>query len=313
MLIHLLLFGLGVGGLLAGAWLLVRGGSRLAALLGVPPVLIGLTVVAWGTSAPELVVSLAAALRGNAAIMLGNVIGSNQANAGLILGLAALLMRPGVDRRIVRFDLPVLLGATLLFTLFVKNQVLGRVEGLVLLAGFAGVTAATVRAARRGEVVVDVDVEDGGPGVPLCIVMVLAGCALLAEGGHLIVGSAEWIARAVGVPDVVIGLSLVAVGTSLPELAATLVAAWHRESGIAVGNVVGSNLFNLLAVGGLVPVVRPVRAAAGVMGREIPALLVITLLTALLVNRRTVFPRRAGVILLAVYAILLTWQMRLWP
>jgi cation:H+ antiporter len=143
--------------------------------------------------------------------------------------------------------------------------------------------------------------------------MVVAGGALLALGGHWIVGAAERIARGMGVPEMVIGITLVAVGTSLPEMAATLVAAWQRESGIAVGNVVGSNLFNLLGVGGLVPLVRPVHAPGGGMGRELWSLAAITVLMALLVNRRQDIPRWGGVILLAAYGILLTWQMQLWP
>jgi len=313
MLTQLLLFALGVAGLLAGAWLLVRGGARLAVLLGVPPVLIGLTIVAWGTSAPELVVSLSAALHGNPGLMLGNVIGSNQANIGLILGLAALLMRPQVDRRILRFDYPVLLVATLVLSLLLVDGVLGRWEGLLLLAGFAAVTAQMIVSARHGEREVAVAIPASGPGVALCTVMVIVGCGLLAGAGQVLVDSAELIARGLGVSEMVIGLSLVAVGTSLPEMAATLVAAWHRESGIAVGNVIGSNLFNTLAVGGLVPLVRPVRAGASVMGREVPSLLAITVVLALLINRRQVVPRRGGLILLLLYGILLSWQMRLWP
>jgi len=313
-LTQLLLFAVGIVVLLAGAWALVRGGSRLATLLGVPPVVIGLTIVAWGTSAPELVVSLAAALRGNGQIMLGNVIGSNQANIGLILGAAALLMRPGIDRRLLRFDLPFLLASTLVFSLMLLDGALGRWEGLVLLAGFAAITVHTLGAARRGEIEVPADeVPSAGMGVPLSGLMVLAGGGLLGLGGHLIVANAEQIARGLGVSEMVIGLTLVAIGTSLPEMAATLVAVWHGESGIAMGNVVGSNLFNLLAVGGLVPVVQPILTPGTVVHREVPAMLAMTLVMALLMNRRRTFPRAGGVLLLLLYAILMTWQARLWP
>ena len=243
MLIDILQFTAGVAMLVAGAWALVAGGSRLAAALGVPPILVGLTVVAWGTSVPELVVSLMAASQGSSGMVLGNIMGSNVANIGLILGTAALMMSPPNDRSLWRLELPVLLLGTALFAVFCLNGVLGASEGLVLMALFGWVTVRSIngglqkaRESRNGQSGSERSTSTAGRGIIMAVALTVVGAAALVVGGKWIVDSATRIAAQLGASEVVIGLTLVAVGTSLPELATTLVAAIPRESGIALGN-----------------------------------------------------------------------------
>lgn len=309
MLLDLLIFGAGVALLVGGATALVSGGTRLAAALGVPPVLIGLTVVAWGTSVPELIVSLLAALSGRSDMMLGNVMGSNVANIGLILGTAAVLMAPPNDRSIWKLEMPLLLLGTALFWVLALDGGLGRVDGVLLMALFAVVTVRSIRGglrdarARRAAA----PSEEPPAGLVSGAVLTALGMAGLVVGGRWIVDSSVRIAEALGAPEVVIGLTLVAVGTSLPELATTLVAAFRRESGIALGNVVGSNLFNLLAVGGPVALIHPVPVGRELMAREYPSLLIMTAALVLATLTRGRIGRAAGAGLLLLYAALLAW------
>jgi len=309
-LLDLLLFGAGVTLLVGGATALVSGGTRLAGALGVPPVLIGLTVVAWGTSVPELIVSLMAALSGRGDMMLGNVMGSNVANIGLILGTAAVLMAPLNDRSIWKLEMPVLLLGTALFWGLVVDGSLGRVDGAVLMVLFAYVTIRSIRdglndaRARRRAATAG---EAPPTGMISGALLTALGMAGLVLGGRWIVDSSVRIAAALGAPEVVIGLTLVAVGTSLPELATTLVAALKRESGIALGNVVGSNLFNLLAVAGPVAVIHPVPVGHELMEREFPSLAIMTLALVLVTLTSGRIGRVAGVGLLSLYAALLVW------
>jgi cation:H+ antiporter len=302
---------LGITLLVGGATLLVRGSSRLADLLGVPPVLIGLTVVAWGTSAPELVVALAAAAHDSPGIVLGNVIGSNLANTGLILGLAALLMRPKVERRLCVFDLPAMLAATALFVIFLADGAIGRLEGGVLMAAFAWVTFATIRAAliRPQDVGTLERPKPLAKGVTVNALVSLAGAAMLVYGGRLLVDSATQVAADLGVSETVIGLTLVAVGTSLPELATTLVAAVRRECGIAMGNVIGSNIFNLLAVAGPAALVRPVVLGPDGIWRETGGLIAITVILPLLLIGRERMSRLSGLLVLLIYGAFITWRV----
>lgn len=311
MIVDFLLAVVGIALLLWGASLLVSGSSRLAGLLGVPPVLIGLTVVAWGTSAPELVVALAAAAKGSSGIVLGNVIGSNLANTGLILGLAALIMSPAVEHRLWTFDLPAMLGATALFVLLLADGTVSRFEGVILCAVFLAITVATIRgalASPRDVAAIDAP-KPLAKGVTINALLTVVGAGLLIYGGHLLVGAATDVARVMGVPDMVIGMTLVAVGTSLPELAATLVAAARHENGIAVGNVIGSNIFNLLAVTGPAAAIRPVTLGAEGIWRETGGLIVITLALPLLLIGRTRLTRSRGLILLLMYVVFLAWRL----
>jgi len=311
LLLDLLYSVVGITLLVGGATLLIKGSSRLADLLGVPPVLIGLTVVAWGTSAPELVVALTAAAQGSSGIVLGNVVGSNLANTGLILGVAALLMTPHVERRLWTFDAPALLLATGAFVLFLSDGAIVRWEGAVLMAGFAYVTFATVRVAilHPREVEVMDEPEPWAKGVAANTLFSLLGAAGLVFGGKLLVDAATRIAVGLGVSDTVIGLTLVAVGTSLPELATTLVAAARRECGIAMGNVIGSNIFNLLAVAGPAALIRPIALGTDGIWRETGGLIAITVILPLLLIGRERMSRAGGMVMVLLYVTFIIWRV----
>lgn len=254
----LIFFVLGIALLVGGAELLVRGASRLARSFGVSPLVIGLTVVAYGTSSPELAVSVRSALAGQADIALGNVVGSNIFNVLFILGLSATITPLVVPQQIVRLDVPIMIGVTVLLLGFAYDGRLSTLECAILLAGAIGYTAFVVRASR-GEAADVVDEyagefsasTTGRAGVLLQLALVAAGLFLLVLGARWLVDAAIAMARAIGVSELVIGLTIVAAGTSMPEVATSVLAALRGERDIAVGNVVGSNIFNVLAVLGL--------------------------------------------------------------
>jgi len=248
----------GLALLIGGAELLVRAASRLAAALGVPPLVVGLTVVAFGTSAPELAVSIGASLGGQADVAVGNVVGSNIFNVLLILGLAAVLVPLAVQRPLVRRDVPVMIGVSVLVLLLGLDGAIGRVDGLVLVAGLIVYTVLLVRAGRRENGAVAATVVAVSPPFRWRdVVLVGVGLALLVAGSRSFVAGAVTLAGRLGISELVVGLTIVAAGTSLPEVATSVVASLRGERDIAVGNVVGSNLFNLLAVLGLSGVVAP--------------------------------------------------------
>jgi cation:H+ antiporter len=300
-------FALGVGFLVGGAYLLVEGGTRVAAVMGVKPVVVGLTVVAFGTSAPEFFVSVAGALNGNTDLVLGNVIGSNVANIGLILALAAILAPVKVEKALARREIPLLLVTTLAFTWMAWDRGLDPWNGVVLTVAFVAFMVLTVRSGDRGEVVVP-PVQDRVPAVQgrrireslMGSGLVLAGMACLAGGGHLIVTSAVALAAKMNISESVIGLTLVAVGTSLPELATTIMAAWRKQDDMALGNIIGSNLFNILGVAGPV-------AIFGLKSREetapqLAAMFALTMVLALMIwPRRPSIVRWQGWLLLGMY------------
>jgi cation:H+ antiporter len=315
-LLLLLQFVAGFVLLVAGAEFLVRGASRLAVRFHLPPVLIGLTIVAFGTSMPELVVSLTAALGGEAGdIAIGNIVGSNIANFGLILGLAGLVRALPVAAGFPRRELPILLGVSLLFTGFAWfNSDIGRLEGALLFGGFLGVTYLSWRAAAKEpaysqevrDTVATVEAIDPGTAQPsralwVDLFAILLGLAGLVFGAQWLVDAASELARALGVSEVVIGLTLVAIGTSLPEVATSLVAVVRGNTDIAVGNVVGSNLFNLLAIAGITAMVSPLSVPGG-MAIDIGVMLLLTAvvwLFALLPGHR--ITRWQAAVLLAIY------------
>ncbi len=248
-----------------GAEGLVRGASSLARRLGLSPLVIGLTVVAFGTSTPELVVSLGAALQGNSGIALGNVIGSNIGNIGLILGGAALITPLQVQAQIIRIDIPIMIGVSVVLGGMLIDGAVGRVEGLILVAGLVAYTTFTLVMARRSAAPAVADSFDAGvpasSGLGRDLLFVAGGLALLMGGAQLLVGAAVAIAERFGVSQAVIGLTIVGVGTSLPELATSFAAALRGASDIAIGNVVGSNIFNVLGILGTTALVQPLAAA----------------------------------------------------
>ncbi len=244
---------------------LVRGSSRLARRLGVSPLVIGLTIVAFGTSSPELFVSIGAALSGRGDIAVGNVVGSNISNIGCILAICAMVFPLRVDMQILRVDMPVALFATLVAAVVLSDGRVGRGEAVLLLVGLLTYTVLTVRAARREQT--PALREEYAASVPTPagsarrdFAMIVGGLLGLALGARLMVDGATTIARAAGVSDAVIGLTIVAIGTSLPEFSASLIAVFRRQPDLAVGNIVGSNIFNVLGILGAAGAVEPLRA-----------------------------------------------------
>ena len=246
-----------------------------------PMLLVGMVIIGFGTSAPEMVVSAIAALQGNPGVALGNAYGSNIANIGLILGVTALLSPVAVAPQILRRELPVLLGVTFFGAWFVKDGNVTRAEAVMLLLVFGGIMAWTIRQGLRGN---SSEGEAGQveepPAMPLAraLVWLVVGLALLVLSSRLLVWGAVENARGFGVSDLVIGLTIVVIGTSLPELASSVAAARKGENDIAIGNVVGSNFFNTLVVVGIAGAITPMQAEAAVWSRDIPAMLALTLL-----------------------------------
>jgi cation:H+ antiporter len=292
--------------LLLGAEGLVRGGAALARRLRVSALVVGLTVVAFGTSTPELVVSIKAALLDAGDIALGNVVGSNIANVLLILGIAAIIRPLRVKAQVIRIDIPIMIGVSVLALPILMNGRVSRVEGLGLLAGIACYTILSVVLARREtEPAVLTEYDRALSARPRSlggqIVAILLGLSMLAIGSDLFVRGAVALATAVGYSEAFIGLTVVAVGTSLPELFTSVVAAARGESDIAVGNVVGSNIFNLLAILGTSALLRPIQAA-GVSRLDYLVMLVAALVLLPFAWSKLRLSRWEALVLLAAYA-----------
>ncbi|RHR78918.1 calcium/sodium antiporter [Odoribacter sp. AF15-53] len=258
MLIPVLLVLVSLVVLYFGADFLVKGSSSLAVRFGISPLVVGLTVVAFGTSAPELLVSVQSALVGNSGIAVGNVMGSNIFNVCAILGISAMIYPLRVNPRLVRFDMPVMLVATLLFVLIFHDGSFGRWAGILFFVGICAYMIYCVYKAKRGEVTEGEEEIKVTKSWILDVVFVIIGLGLLVWGSDLLVNNAVSIAKALGWSEAVIGLTIVAAGTSMPELATSVVAAMKKRTDIAIGNVVGSNIFNLLAVLGLTATITPV-------------------------------------------------------
>ena len=261
----LLFFGLGLAALILGAELLVRGASRLALTFGISPLVVGLTVVAFGTSSPELAISVQSAWSGQVDIALGNVVGSNIFNVLFILGLSALITPLIVHQQLIRREVPLLIAVSLLLWGMAANGDIARWEGGLLALGLAAYIIYAIRASRRESVEI---VEEYAAALPanasawrrhwsVQVALILGGLMLLVQGSNWLVEAAATIARALGVSELIIGLTLVSAGTSLPEVATSIMAAIRGERDIAVGNVVGSNLFNILGVLGISAAVAP--------------------------------------------------------
>lgn len=254
---------LGLVSMIWGAEWLVRGASRIATSAGISPLVVGLTVVAFGTSSPELAVSVMSAFKGQADLALGNVVGSNLFNVLFILGISALIVPLVVAQQLVRFDVPVMIGASILVPIMGLDGSIGRLDGAILFAGVVAYTIFLIRQSRKessAEVKSEYEEEFGQKGAATWaknLFFVLAGLGGLMLGSKWLVSSAVSIAEAFGVSELIIGLTIVAAGTSMPEVATSVVAAIKGERDIAVGNVVGSNIFNILCVLGLSSLVAP--------------------------------------------------------
>lgn len=259
---------LGFAFLTYGADRLVSGSSALAFRLGLTPLVIGITVVAFGTSAPELVVSIRATIAGNSEIAIGNVIGSNIANIALILGATALVRPVIVHRSLLRVEVPLLIIITIIAAVFITGDAITLVEGILLVTGLiAFIIFSLKRAQNAPEDLRQVIVEEPDSEVaelPLWKSwgIVFIGLLLLIAGGELLVASAVELARHFGISEAVIGITIVSVGTSLPELATSAIAAIKREADIAIGNIIGSNIFNLLSILGITGIIHPLDSSS---------------------------------------------------
>jgi cation:H+ antiporter len=282
-MITLILFILGVALLAIGGDLLVRGASGLARRLGIPSLIVGLTVVAFGTSAPEAAVSIFASLAGQPDIALGNVVGSNILNVLLILGVSAAIVPLLVNRQLLVLDVPVMVGVSALVWLLSLDGVLGRLEGTALFLLLFVYTAVLLVLSRRERAAA---ATENGESVPaanqpvwLLLIFVVGGLCLLVLGSRWFVDGAVAFARLVGLSELVIGLTIVALGTSLPEVASSIIAAIRHERDIAVGNIVGSNIFNILFVLGLSAAVSPagVTVAPAAARFDIPVMVIVAL------------------------------------
>lgn len=278
----LILFSSGLVLLILGAEMLVRGASRLAVAAGISPLVVGLTVVAFGTSSPELAVSLKASFTGEPDILMGNVVGSNVFNVLLVLGFSALIAPLAVQQQLVRLDVPLLIGASLLVYAMSLDGRLGRIDGAVLFAGIVGYTFFLIRASRRESAEVRAEYDEVFGAAPrhrwvIDVALVAAGLALLVLGARWLVDGAVALAVSFGASKTVVALTIVAAGTSLPEAATSIVASVRGERDIAVGNAVGSNLFNLLAVLGLSGLAAPlgIAVAPSIVAVDLPIMIAV--------------------------------------
>jgi cation:H+ antiporter len=294
---------------LGGEWL-VRGASTLAIRLGVSALAIGLTVVAFGTSAPELVVSLDAALSGATDISVGNVVGSNIANIALILGVGALLRPSVVHAKIVRIDAPIMIAASLALLAAMADGTASRLEGLLLVLGLVAYVGFTAWEAGRESPPVRDELASAAPHEAGSgrrgALLVATGLALLVGGGHLLVTAAVDLASLLGVGQALIGLTIVAIGTSLPEFATSVVAAVRGQGDIAIGNVVGSNIFNILGILGVTAVVHPL-ALGEITWPDLFTMAGLACVVTALVSARLRVGRIEGGLLLGAYAGYTGW------
>jgi cation:H+ antiporter len=296
----------GLALLFGGGELLVRQAASLGVRLGVTPLLVGLTVVAYGTSTPELVVSVRAALADSADIALGNVVGSNIANVALILGIAALIRPLSVKAQLLRVDVPLMVAVSLLLLLLLWDGQLSRLEGGLLVAGVAAYTLLAIALARR-ERSAEVRSEFAQAVPPARfpvwgqILLIVVGLGLLMVGADWLVRGAVTLAQGWGVSEAVVGLTIVAVGTSLPELATSVVAAVRRQGDIAIGNVVGSNIYNILGILGVAALLQPLQAS-GVQAADLWIMLGVAAVCLPLMRTGFVISRAEGALLVAGYA-----------
>jgi cation:H+ antiporter len=265
MVLHALGLILGLAALFFGGEWLVRGASRIAQSFGISKLVVGLTIVAMGTSAPELVVSVNAALVGSSDISVGNIVGSNIANIGLILGISGLVFPLVVHYSLLKKEMPIMLASSIGLYLTFLDGTIGRIEGLLLVIGMGIFLLFMFDSAKKSKSADDETESDVQPNRVRDSLLIVVGIAVLMVGANLTVDNAVAIALELGISELLIGITVVAVGTSLPELVTSVTAAFRRESDIAVGNIVGSNIFNILFIMGITAVIQPVSVAANII------------------------------------------------
>jgi cation:H+ antiporter len=301
---------LGIACLFAGGHALVLGASHLGLRLRLSPLFIGLTVVACGTSLPELVVSFLAGIRGESDIAIGNVVGSNIANLGLVLGTTALLSPLCLRATNVGRELGVSIVATVFVGAFMINGHLGRIEGALLVVGLAAYLGYAYKKAQAGGEAIAESVVETMPRVPSLaksLMFVAGGLVLLIVGAQWAVDGAVEIADLAGFSRAVVGLTIVAVGTSLPEFATSVVAALKKEAGISIGNVLGSNIFNLCGILGISAAVRPLPVAGNIVRYDLPVALGLSVLCIPIIISGRRISRSEGLVLFSIYAGYCVW------
>ena len=305
MIFQLLLLVLGFVFLVKGSDWFVDGAAGIATKFGIPQLIVGLTIVAMGTSAPEAAVSITAAMNGSADITIGNIVGSNILNVLIILGLSAVVFPLTVDKDTIKFDIPVTIFATLLLIFLGKDGNITRIDGIILLVVFVTYLLILIKKAKKSqtqntEVVSEENADEKPKSMIMLLVMILGGLAMVIFGSRFVVISASFIARQFGLSERFIGLTIVALGTSLPELFTSVVAASKKNCDIAIGNIIGSNLFNILFVVGLSSLIIPVPFASAFRIDSLIALVsVVALLLFCLPKKR--LSRFAGAIFLISY------------
>ena len=315
MLLNALLIVVGIVLVLKGADLLTKGGADLARRMNVPELVVGLTIVAAGTSAPELFVSLVSALKGTPDLAVGNVVGSNIMNTLVIVGVTAMVAPMAISRQTVFKDMPFTVGASALLmvvaldgvhSLSLWGNTISRLDGVLLLLGFAAFMYYTFSMARKGEA--EAVATKKPVSAWLCVVLMLVGLAMLVAGSELFVQNASSLAAALGVSESVIGLTIVAGGTSLPELATSIVAARKGQSAIAIGNVIGSNVFNILLILGLTATVCPMQIG-GITMVDMAMMVVSVVVLWFFSYTKLTVARWEGAVLTAAYLAYLGWLL----
>ena len=324
MLTQIVVFVLGLGILYLGADWLIDGASEVAKKFGIRSLIIGLTIVALGTSLPEFLLNLFAVAAEEDGLAIGNIVGSNIANIALILGISAMVMPLAIDGAILRKEYPMMLAATALFYLIVLDGTISRTDGMILVAGLVAFLVFVIKDASTSEettITEEPTEEDTFPsrrgikkwldheklGAPMRILLIVAGMAALAIGARLMVQSAISMAEILAINPVVVGLSIVAIGTSLPELAASLMASVKQESDLSVGNILGSNLLNILFVIGVVALIEPMEVDADTLNFHVPVMIVFSLLLWPLTRRHQRLARPGALILLCGFLAYMGW------
>ena len=305
MLLNLVYIVLALGILFLGANSLVKGAASLAERLGVSTLVVGLTVVSFGTSMPELIVSTQAALNGFGGISIGNVIGSNIVNIGLILGLSAIMLPLKADMQLIRFDTPIMLLSTLVFFIFFLDNQIGRLEGLVFLLAIVSYTVFNVIKSKKENK--ENVIEEFNQSVPkvsrhwgLDLLFIVFGLGALIFGSDFLFKNAVGLARMLGRSDAVIGLTIVAIGTGMPELATSVVAAIRKQPDIAIGNIVGSNIFNILGILGVTALIKPI-SSAEITWIDTLVMIILSLLLLPFIKSGFTLRRWEGALLLLIY------------
>lgn len=314
MLTHLFYITFGLILLTGGAEVLVRGSASLALRFGLTPLVVGLTVVAFGTSSPELLVSTRASLSGNGAISLGNVIGSNICNIALILGLSSLIRPMCVQVQIIRMEIPILIMASGVFTVMLMDKEINRIDALILFSGIILYTIISIYLAKKekNEAVTEeffdaISQPKKKQTLLIDLLFIVGGLAVLIFGAELLIKGSVAVAHSLGISQIIIGLTIVALGTSLPELATSVIASFKKEGDIAIGNVIGSNIFNIGFIVGVTGLIQPVQVPT-IQIKDL--IFMVALAVGILPLMRSGFTlsRIEGILLLSVYVVYIYYR-----